>query len=594
MIDWPGLWNGPGIRYDRFRAVTSSVRRPCFRWAIALALIVLVRFGTRAGADSPPGDDPGGSSSAASTPEAGPEPAGLDERIRRLEALGSTVLEQNRRLAEENRRLAEENRGLARRLQEMNRRHEELSSRLDHLASPLPAPTPLTSPAATATATAVPPNPDLPAEAAAGGGAYVPAPPAEPPGEDRPAFGPIWAGSEFLIGGYDSEKSQFILAQPRDPERTPFALNFDLITQVRYTGFARSAPTWTDSAGVVLPVRNYDTVQVNRNWFQFSGYALDPRLQFMAVVFSSSTNNATLFLGWLDYRFSRAFTLSAGYYKVPGSREWYDSFRYTLGADRTMATTFFRPDMSPGIWASGEPVTGLHYVAMVANSFNGLVLTNNRVGNNMAFAGSAWWEPLGAFGPGPSDIEEHERPVVRIGSSLTLAREILAGAAAVQANPENTIFRLSDGTPLAAAGALAPGVDIYKTSAQLWAVDAAFKYRGLSLSGEYYFRWLNDFRYTGGPLPIRGLFDTGAYAQGSYFLVPKRVELYARHSFVTGPFGGGDEWSGGLNWYVLARRNWRMTFDVTRINHSPAENELTGYRAGESGTLFQLQMLTDF
>jgi hypothetical protein len=33
---------------------------------------------------------------------------------------------------------------------------------------------------------------------------------------------------------------------------------------------------------------------------------------------------------------------------------------------------------------------------------------------------------------------------------------------------------------------------------------------------------------------------------------------------------------------------------VTRINHFPAENVLTGYRAGESGTLFQLQMLTDF
>ena len=76
--------------------------------------------------------------------------------------------------------------------------------------------------------------------------------------------------------------------------------------------------------------------------------------------------------------------------------------------------------------------------------------------------------------------------------------------------------------------------------------------------------------------------------------MPKRLELFARYSFVSGRFGGGDEWSGGLNWYVLARRNWRMTFDVTRINHSPADNELTGYRAGESGTLFQLQMLTDF
>ena len=37
-----------------------------------------------------------------------------------------------------------------------------------------------------------------------------------------------------------------------------------------------------------------------------------------------------------------------------------------------------------------------------------------------------------------------------------------------------------------------------------------------------------------------------------------------------------------------------MTAEVNRVNRSPAENILTGYRAGESGTLFQLQWLTDF
>jgi hypothetical protein len=509
----------------------------------------------------------------------------VDERIRRLEALGAAVLEQNRRLAEQNRRLAEQNRGLSRQLQEVNRRHEELERRLDLLSAPAAA----SSPAATA-----PPRSDRRVEPAT---TSAPAPPAPSlPGlvEENSGSEPIWGGSNFRIGGYDTEKSQFILVEPRDPKRTPFSLNFDLITQLRYTGFARSTPSWTDSAGVVLPVRNFETIQVNRNWFQFSGYALDPRLRYMAVVFGSSTSNSMLFLGWIDYRFSRAFTLSAGYYKVPGSREWYDSFRYTLGADRTMATTFFRPNFSPGIWASGEPLTGLHYVAMGANSVNGLVLGENRISSNLDFAGSLWWEPLGTFGPGPSDIEDHERPAVRIGSSLTLAREQLAGPTAVLANPENTIFRLSDGTPLSAPGSLAPGVLVNTTSARLWAIDGALKYRGLGLSGEYYFRWLGDFRSTGGPLAIRSLFDTGAYAQASYFVVPKRLEGYARFSFVTGRFGGGNEWSGGLNWYVLARRNWRMTFDVTRINHSPAENALTGYRAGESGTLFQLQMLTDF
>lgn len=140
---------------------------------------------------------------------------------------------------------------------------------------------------------------------------------------------------------------------------------------------------------------------MNRNWFQFSGYAFDPRLQYTAVVFSSSTNNATLFLGWLDYRFRKAFTLSAGYFKVPGSREWFDSYRYTLGADRTMATTFLRPSMSPGVWASGEPLTNLHYIAMLTNSFNGLDLVANRIGRTVS---AATWPLPAASG------ESHSAP----------------------------------------------------------------------------------------------------------------------------------------------------------------------------------------
>jgi hypothetical protein len=558
----------------------------------ALALAALNPVGARTWGDPPAGGERGGGETA--SPGALGSvgvPSDVNDRLRRLEAIGTAVLEQNRRLADENQKLA-------RRLESVIHRNDELENRLNQLTNASATPTPPEMPT---------PLPDAPFRADASSVGDVRPPVPAPNGDVRPlAPAPNIAtwdvpesnserlGSRFLIGGYDDEKSQFILVQPNDPDRTPFALNFDLITQLRFTGFARSVPSWTDSAGANLPVRNYDTFQVNRNWFQFSGYALDPRLQFMAIIFSSSTSNNTLFLGWLDYRFSKAFTLSAGYYKVPGSREWSDSFRYTLGADRTMATTFFRPGMSPGIWASGEPLRDLHYIAMVANSVNGLDLAGNRIGSNMAFGGSLWWEPCGKFGPGPSDIEWHERPTPRIGTSLTFSREQLPGPNAVQANPENTLFRLSDGTPLSTPGALAPGVQILTTGVQLWSIDAAVKYRGLSLSGEYYLRWLDDFRYTGGPLSIRSLFDSGAYGQASYFVIPKRLEGYARSSFVNGRFGGGNEWSGGLNWYLRSTRNWRLTFDVTRINHSPAQNILTGYRAGESGTLFQLQMLTDF
>ena len=63
---------------------------------------------------------------------------------------------------------------------------------------------------------------------------------------------------------------------------------------------------------------------------------------------------------------------------------------------------------------------------------------------------------------------------------------------------------------------------------------------------------------------------------------------------VFGRFGGGSEYGGGANWYAFSTRNVRVTFEAKRINHSSASNVLYGYFAGESGMLFQLQLLTDF
>jgi len=141
---------------------------------------------------------------------------------------------------------------------------------------------------------------------------------------------------------------------------------------------------------------------------------------------------------------------------------------------------------------------------------------------------------------------------------------------------------------------LAPGIEVRSTNLQLWTLDAAMKYRGLAVSGEYFFRWLDDVRTVGGRSPYGSLFDTGALLQAGYFLKPHKLEAFARTSFVTGRFGGGVEYGGGFNWYPRGARTWRTTAEVLRIEGSPAQNFITGYRAGETGTLFQLQWLTDF
>jgi hypothetical protein len=482
--------------------------------------------------------------------------------------------------------LAAQNQALADQVKAADARSRALEERLQRLedqpaaapSPPVPAPAPAPAPA---------PSAEIAPAPSSGPAVALPIP---EPSPNAPS-------ARFRIGGYDRERGGFLLVQPEDPERDPFELRFDLITQFRYNAFARAVDSWTETTGQTLPIRNRQDFQINRNWFEFTGFALDPKLQFRTIVLTSTASNNATFLGWINYRFSPAFDLRAGYWKVPGSREWLDPYMVTLGADRTMATTFFRPNFSPGIWAVGDLLDNtLHYYAMIGNSFNSTNQTANRLGTEMAYAANLRWEPWGPFGPGPSDIEFHEDPAVRLGSSFTWTRDSRQGLGLVPGtgNPENTIFRLSDGTPLTLLGALGPGTQVDKANVALWALDAGLKARGVSLTAEYYLRWAQGLSFTGPTPETLNLFDQGGYAQAAAFLIRDRLELFGRASFVTGPYGSGDEWGGGLNWFVRGARSWRCTVEVLKINHSPADNILTGYRAGESGTLFQAQMLTDF
>ncbi len=484
----------------------------------------------------------------------------IDRLLRRMEEQNAKLVEQNAKLAEQNARLAEQNQSLARRV---------AANEKNQTTPPGQKPVPL----------GAQPPASVPPVRLSTQPAYPTAParqPAPRPPED------------------EAQRGQIVIAQ-RQTGRMPFELRADLFSQVRYTNFARQGDARSDSAELLQPVRSFDSMELTRNFIQLSGYALDPQLQFTANIFSSTATNSTVYLGWINYQFSKALDLRAGNWIVPGTREWNESFRYTLGADRLMATTFFRPNISPGIWAQGEPLDNVHYVAMVANSLNRFNQGADRIGSSMAFGGTLWWEPMGPFGPGPSDIEDHQQPHPRIGTNVAFSHESNQGLGSVgTGNPEDTILRLSDGTPLFRPGVLAPGVELSSANVNLWTLDSAIKYRGFSLSGEYFLRWLDNFDYVGGDLPITSLFDHGALLQGGYFVMPSLLEGFARSSFVSGRFGDGYEVGGGINWYLRKSRDYRVTFEVLNINRSPAQNLLTGYRAGESGTLYQLQLFTDF
>lgn len=383
------------------------------------------------------------------------------------------------------------------------------------------------------------------------------------------------------------------ILRPIDPQRTPFELKISLNNQFRYTGFANEVPSVINSAGTVVPTPPRSDFDINRGRLIFSGYAIDPLLEYYANIDYNTVaeQQIQMLLAWIRHPFHPAFNLAYGLGKVPGTWEWEASSRDTLGAERSLATTFFRPSITAGIWADGELAPGLSYRALIGDGFNTFSLKTSNLDTNFVYSGMLWYEPWGAFGPGFSDLEYHEEGVIRLGQALTYSRQDADPLG--EPGPEQTVIRLSDGTPLVEPGALAPGATVNQFDLTLYAVHAGWKRRGFSLSGEYFFRWLTNLQATG-PIPTDSLYDHGFFVQAGMFVVPESVELFARGSAVLGSFGDGYEAGGGLNWYVHGQRNWRFTFDAVRVEDSPAQQDRTGFSAGESGLLVRTQVWTSF
>jgi hypothetical protein len=375
----------------------------------------------------------------------------------------------------------------------------------------------------------------------------------------------------------------------------PFALALSGYMQLRWFEFARSATQWTDAVGEPKPINNINTFNLNRYLINFAGHVVDERLLYSFSLFGTSDLGSAFGvvpIGLAGWKFSEAATIGAGVTPVPGTREWLDASPWTLGVDRSMANTFFRPGFSPGVLATGAIAEKtVHYQAGIWNAIDGGTAGVLRRGTSMAFAGNTWWEPWVPFGLGMGDMEHHDEPALRLGTSGVYAptySRILPDL-----NPENTIVRLSDGTPLATTGVLGAGTKVDSFLYNLATVDAGLKYQGWAVNFEYYFRLLDNFKGTG-PFDRASIFDQGGMAYLSWCFVPRTYEAYARSSVVTGPFGTGQEYGGGLNAYIRRSRQARLTLEALHMNRNPANNILYPYRAGYSGTAIQTQLIVAF
>ena len=449
---------------------------------------------------------------------------------------------------------------------------DQLQRRLDGTAAPVPqAP----EPASALPAAAAPPRPPASAQAT--------------PSSKKPPD---------VIDTGEAYDDSILLSKSREGASIPYRLSLWDITQVRFTNSLLGNKEYTDHLGAARPVIRRNDFSLNRNMFQFVGYVFDPRLKFNLITWASNSSATVVIGGYVSWQFNKAIGIYAGYWGAPGSRTLTGSFPYFVQPERSMADQFFRPGFTQGTWIQGLVWKGLNYELFTGNGLNTLTVPTTKIDPHLVYSGSIWWEPLGVYGiPGRArgmydDYENTKKPVIRVGASATKSKENRFSNLD-QGNPENTGIYNSDGVNIFATGAFAPGVTLTYATYRMLAFDGGVKLRGWAVNGQYFFRWLNNFR-ADGPIPIGSTFDHGFEFILSKFLVPKKWEIYGRTSFVFGQFRNSYEYAPGIKYYLVSNHRVWLTAEGLRIFKSPVAAVITPYNSGFNGWSPMLQWMFNF
>jgi hypothetical protein len=396
----------------------------------------------------------------------------------------------------------------------------------------------------------------------------------------------------------DRYRDGIVIWETSEGARVPFLLNFNINTQLRYLNTLSSEETYTDHLGVTRDVHRRNDITVNRAMFILGGYIYDKRLRYSFTVWTSAGAASIVVASNIGWRFNQALAVTAGYTGVPGSRSLVNTFPFFAAIDRSMADNFFRPGFTQGIWANGEPVTGLNYLVFVGNGLNTLNISASKIDTHLLFSGSVWWEPLGPYGqPGKSrnmydDYFSSDDVRIRLGTSFTRSREDRFSNLD-QSSPENTSLYNSDGVLTFSTGAFAPGVTVENATYRLWAIDGGLKWRGLAVNGQYFMRSLEDF-VADGPLPLASTFDHGFELTAGHFVLPRTLVLYGRGSRVYGEFGDSHEYGGGAKWYFLPTERIWLNAELIRVHKAPYSGAFTPYTSGMKGWTPMMQAVLAF
>lgn len=354
---------------------------------------------------------------------------------------------------------------------------------------------------------------------------------------------------------------------------------------------------------------------VERLRLQFSGSVYSPDLTYYFELLGDGPADYDLYplYAYVDYGFSDAFHVMLGMLPLVSTRQsWLDERGY-LFVDRPMTDIVFTLGDGVGVQFWGTLLEKkLEYYLVIANSMNSTAnrtITNDPpdMDNNPAVTFRAIWHALGEDPDDwtfEGDVGCSESPMLDFGFHYGFDDD--HGDVNTTTIPFPVTRR-----PLGMGGYDATSTNGLQINQ--FGLDAAFRYRGCYISGEYVLRIVDPRRAGRQPFTpwtqLTGQADTtvmhGACLTAGYFLpipgMEDKFEAVARVGGISTLANGQEgtwEYGAGLNYYLNGAEAGHMTklqFDVTRIYEVPVSNEYSSMaEINDDALVFRIQLQVGF
>jgi hypothetical protein len=383
------------------------------------------------------------------------------------------------------------------------------------------------------------------------------------------------AAGEFTPGkGFQVAKNKFA------------SLNISVYGMARYLNQMPGTDTWQDHLNRSREFNGRNDFYWHRAMIWFTGFAGTPKLTYLATVWTVFTTQQTLVYGNIKYTLNKYASVGIGITPNLCIRTLQGPFPFYSSTDRTMAEEALRGGFTNGLFISGEIFPKIRYSFVLGNNLSNLGIQASKLTRHLSKSASIWWMPTtGEYGPrgGNGDFEDHDKLATRFGASFCHSRENRFNNTGTP-SPDNTQVRMSDGVLFFETGALADTVTVEEADYDMLAIDLGFKYKGLAVHTELYYRTLTDFN-ADGPTPISKIMDTGYTFQVLYMLVPKILCIYGVNSMIIDEFERNPwEAGGGFNIYPAKSRSWRLNLQCMYVYKSAAGGTFGLYTSGQTGT----------